>query len=410
MRLCRHCTHENADHLAFCSQCGRKLAKTDAALAAFRRPSGGGDGAAYSRTVLATPGPASTTGRATVVGGRNLSGRLSGVAGGPASPARPRSRVRWLGESVGYIYVYLRGKLDAGERRRRLVEERSGAEALLAGALNELGQIVLRDGVQHAELTGLLEAIGRAHARREAAAVDTATSESLQQMEVARHGNQQAASEAEWSAADNASRESEQILRAATADRRTAGTRLERVKDERARIERDAMVTTGDARAAQLAHDAAGLAAEQRALEGNIERLDAQLADLREKAGTLRDAAAAAKAKLDQVVAGRRQAASAMAASIAGRLRDRGDAEREITDLTAQIGRVTSDIRPPHATLLSSYQNIDRLTETIGDRTAQLEAIEQARGHYDHRKLVAGVGLVTFMLVGTAAALWAVLR
>ena len=409
MRLCRHCTHENADHLAFCSQCGRKLAKTDGALAAYRRPSGGGDGAAYSRTVLATPGPASTTGRATVVGGRNLSGRLSGVADGPAS-LRPRSRVRWLGESVGYIYVYLRGKLDAGERRRRLVEERTGAEALLAGALNELGQIVLREGVQHAELTGLLEAIGRAHARREAAAVDTATSESLQQMEVARHGNQQAAAEAEWSAADNASRESEQILRAATADRRTAGARLERVKDERARIERDAMTTTGDARAAQLAHDAAGLAAEQRALEGNIERLDAQLADLREKAGALRDAAATAKAKLDQVVAGRRQAASAMAASIAGRLRDRGDAEREIADLTAQIGRVTADIRTPHATLLSSYQNIDRLTETIGDRTAQLEAIEQARGHYDHRKLVAGVGLVTFMLVGTAAALWAVLR
>ena len=359
--------------------------------------------------MLATPGPASTTGRATVVGGRNLSGRL-GAAGGPASPTRPRSRVRWLGESIGYIYVYLRGKLDAGERRRRLVEERTGAEALLAGALNELGQIVLREGVQHAELTGLLEAIGRAHARRESAAADTATSESLQQMEVARHGNQQAAAEGEWSAADNASRESEQILRAATADRRTAGTRLERVKDERARIERDAMATTGDARAAQLAHDAAGLAAEQRALEENVERLDAQLADLREKAGTLRDAAATAKAKLDQVVAGRRQAASAMAASIAGRLRDRGDAEREIADLTAQIGRVTADIRAPHATLLSSYQNIDRLTETIGDRTAQLEAIEQARGHYDHRKLVAGVGLVTFMLVGTAAALWAVLR
>jgi hypothetical protein len=415
MRLCLHCTHENADHLAFCSQCGRRLAKTDSALAAFRRPSGAGDAAAYSRTVLATPGPASITGRGTVAGGRNHSGRQLGqhgqhaIAGVPALP-RPRSRVRWLGESIGYIYVYLRSKLDAGERRRRLIEERTGAETFLAGALNELGQIVLREGVQDAELTGLLEAIGRAHARREAAAADTATSESLQQMEVARHGSQQAAAEAEWSAADNASRESEQILRAATADRRTAGTRLERVKDERARIERDALTTTGDARSAQLAHDATGLSDEQRALEKNIERLDVQLADLRAKAGALRDAAAAAKAKLDQVVAGSRQAASAMAASIAGRARDRVDAEREITDLTAQIGRVAADIRPPHAALLSGYQNIDRLMETIGDRTAQLEAIEQARSHYDHRKLVAGVGLLTCMLVGTAAALWAVLR
>jgi hypothetical protein len=424
MRSCRHCAHENADHLAFCSQCGRKLAKTEggsggsaglggfgglAQVAATRRPITAGDGTAYSRTVMATPGPALLTGRATVAAGRNLSGRLSEMAAAEA-PAAPRSRVRWLGESIGYIYVYLRGKLDAGERRRRLLEERSGAEALLAGALNELGQIVLREGVQHAELTGLLEAIGRAHARREAAAADTVSSESLQQTEVARLGNQQAAAEAEWTAADNASRESDQILRAATADRRTAGTRLARVRDERGRIQRDTLTTTGDARSAQLAHDDAGLATEQRALEEQVERLDAQLADLREKDGALRDAAAAAKLKLDAIVAGRRQAASAMAASIAGRLRDRADAEREITDLTAQIGRVTADIRPPHAILLSGYQNIDRLAETIGDRTAQLAAIEQARGHYDHRKLVAGVGLLTCMLVGIGAALWAVLR
>ena len=95
-----------------------------------------------------------------------------------------------------------------------------------------------------------------------------------------------------------------------------------------------------------------------------------------------------------------------MAASIAGRLRDRVDAEREISDLTAQIGRVTADVRPPHAALLSAYQNIDRLTETIGDRSAHLAAIEQARSHYDHRKLLAGLGLVTCMLVVISAALW----
>ena len=80
-------------------------------------------------------------------------------------------------------------------------------------------------------------------------------------------------------------------------------------------------------------------------------------------------------------------------------MRDRADAEREIADLTAQIGRVAAEVRPPHAALLSAYQNIDRLTETIGDRSAQLAAIEQARSHYDHRKLLAGVGLVTCMLV-----------
>jgi chromosome segregation ATPase len=317
-----------------------------------------------------------------------------------------------MGESVGYIYVFLRSKLDAGERRRRLLEERTGAEALLAGALNELGQIVMREGVQHAELTGLLEAIGRAHARREAAAADATSSESLQQAEATRLGNQQEAAQAEWAAADNASREAEQILRAATADRRTAGTRLAKVQGDRARIDRE-MSESGpvaDARMAALAHDIAGLAAEERGLEETVERLDQQLADLRDRSNVLRDAAAAAKSKLEQTVATRRQAASAMAASIAGRMRDRVDAEREISDLTAQIGRVAADVRPPHATLLSAFQNIDRLSETIGDRSAQLAAIEQARGHYDYRKLLAGVGLVTCMLVAISAALWKLLK
>ena len=51
-----------------------------------------------------------------------------------------------------------------------------------------------------------------------------------------------------------------------------------------------------------------------------------------------------------------------------------------IEELTAQLGRVAFEVRPPHArTLLSGYQNIDRLADTLADRTAQLtEAIEQA--------------------------------
>ena len=115
MRSCHHCAHENADHLAFCSQCGRKLPRTDGGLTAERLAS---DPTGYSRTIMATPYPVSTTGRATVSGARLLSDRnlaaLSSSGLEAASPAAPPSRVRWLGESVGYIYVYLRGKLDAG--------------------------------------------------------------------------------------------------------------------------------------------------------------------------------------------------------------------------------------------------------------------------------------------------------
>lgn len=414
MRPCRHCAHESADHLSFCSRCGRRFATATTGLRAVAALGQRGldrayGATAFSRTLVATPGR--TTGRPTVASGARLVGSAMGPTTDFGNRAAPRSRLRWAASSIGYIYVFLRDKLDAGERRRRLVAERQGAEALLSGALNELATIVLREGVQHADLTGLLEAIGRAHARRESAAADMAASATLQQAEATRLGAQEAAAEAEWTASDRASRDADEILRATAADRNTAGARLTRLKDERARIARERANPAGsEARAAQLAHEALGLSDEQRALEEQIERLDRQLADLRDSSAAARATAATAKAKLEQAVASRREAASAMAASIAGHQRDRADAEREAAELTDQLGRAANELRPPHGVLLSAYQNIDRLDDTIADRSAQIAAIEQSQAHYDQRKLLTGVGLLTSMLIATAAALWAALR
>lgn len=401
MRACRHCSHANADHLSFCSQCGRWLGAPTGKLAAVGgAPDSNGRiraPAAYMRTMVATPRPGGmSTGPATVA--------LRGTAKSPTG-------IRWAGDAIGYIYVYLRDKLDAGERRRRLVDERAGAEALLTGAVTELATSILREGIQHPDFTGLLEAIGRAHARREAAAADLTAADTLQTAEAARLTSQEEAAEAEWRASDRASRDADEILRGAADDRGTAGARLARVKEERARMARE-MAGGGltEARAAQLAHEAVGLADEQRALEELTERLDRQLADLRDSSITLRTAAAASKAKLEQAVAARRAAAAAMAASIAGRQRDRALAEREAAELTEQLGRAAAEIRAPHGALLSTYQTIDRLTATIADRSAQIALIEQMQAHYDQRKLLTGVGLLTSLLGATAAAIWAVLR
>jgi hypothetical protein len=419
MRPCRHCAHQNADHLSFCAQCGHRFATTVGLSAVGSVGPRGLDRAyataAFSRTLVATPRGAGGTGRATVAMPGAITGAGRGNGRAPSGPtARPASRsgLRWAAGSIGYIYIFLRDKLDAGARRRRLSEERVGAEALLSGALNELALVVLREGVQHADLTGLLEAIGRAHARRESAAADMAASGTLQQAEAARLGAQEAAAEAEWTASDRASRDADEILRATAADRNSASARLSRLREERSRIAREKTNNDagGDARAAQLAHEALGLADEQRALDERIERLDRQLADLRDSSASSRATAALAKAKLEQAVASRRDAASAMAASIAGRQRDRADAEREAADLTDQLGRATNDLRPPHGVLLSAYQNIDRLNETIADRSAQIAAIEQTQAHYDQRKLLTGVGLLTSALIATAAALWAAFK
>ncbi|HXU65180.1 MAG TPA: hypothetical protein VN962_25950 [Polyangia bacterium] len=389
--------------MSFCSQCGRWLGASTVALAGS--PTGGGldrvrAPAAFMRTMVATPRPGSLTGSATVA-----------VRRGMATPANGRSPtgIRWAGDAIGYIYVYLRDKLDAGERRRRLIDERAGAEALFTGAVTELASKILREGIQHPDFTGLLEAIGRAHARREAAVADLDAADNLQTNEAARLTAQEEAAQAEWRASDKASRDAEEILRGAADDRGSAGVRLSRIRDERARLARE-MAGANEARAAQLAHETVALGEEQRALEELTDRLDRQLADLRDSANALRAGTAGAKAKLDQAVAARRAAASAMAASIAGRQRDRALAEREAAELTEQLGRAAAEIRPPHGALLSTYQTIDRLTATIADRSGQIAAIEQMQAHYDQRKLITGVSLLTSLLGATAAALWAVLR
>ena len=408
MRTCKHCAHDSADHLAFCSACGHWLGAPTSGMSAFGMNGNGSDRvrgtAAFSRTLMAAPRGA-VTGPSTVA----LRGAATTTTERTVAE-RPKKGLHWAGDAIGYIYVYLRDKVDAGARRRHLTEERAGAEALLSGAINDLALNVLRDGVQHADFTGLLEAIGRAHARREAAAADVEAADMLQQNEATRLGALVEAAEGEWTASDRTSRDADEILRGASADRDTAGARLARVKDERGRLTREMGDNDTNARAAQLAHDAVGLADEQRALEELTEKLDRQLADLRDNSAALRTAAAAAKAKLEAATAARRDAASAMTASVAGRQRDRIAAEKEAAELTEQLGRAAAEIRPPHGALLSAYQNIDRLTDTIADRGAQIAAIEQMQAHYDQRKLLTGVGLLTSMLIATAAALWAALR
>ncbi len=172
MRACRHCSHANADHLSFCCQCGRWLgAPTGKLVAAGGIPDRVRAPVAYSRTMAATPRPLGLTGRLT--GPATVALTSSSRGGGGAPSKSSPTGIRWAGDAIGYIYVYLRDKLDAGERRRRLVDERAGAEALLTGAVTELGTTILREGIQHPDLTGLLEAIGRAHARREAAVADS---------------------------------------------------------------------------------------------------------------------------------------------------------------------------------------------------------------------------------------------
>ena len=324
------------------------------------------------------------------------------------------SVVAWIAESIGYIYIYLRGQLDAGERRRRLVNERDGSQRLLAGAIKELGTAILREGLHTPDLTGLLEAIGRAEARREAALADIAASERLQAAEDARLGAQETALEAEWRACDAARVEADERLRPVTVESQEVATRLGRVRDRLASHERDAETAAsspdGKARAAHLRHEAAALASELAALQAQATRLEGELRGLRDRSVSLRAAAGEARSRLDTAVTARRHAAGEMGAGIAGHSRDRSEAEREVAELTEQLGRAAAQSRPAAAELRPLYQRIDRLKETIAERSTAIATLDQSLAHYDQRKLLTGVGLVTSLIVVAVGVLWVVLR
>jgi len=420
MRACRYCSHQNADHLGYCSQCGRRMAPVTGPVGASamgHAPGaiGNGSGAigavsvtgAMSQTVLA-PLP---TGSSRPIGPRTP--RPSGPTGG-AEALAGTSRIGWLAGSIAYIYVYLREKLDAGALRRRLAEERDGAERLLGGAIKQLGATILAQGIQHPDLTSLLEAIGRAEARREAAAADIVASEKLLTAEEGRLGAEELVLEADWNACDKANRNHEELTRGVSRENQESASRLARARDARARVERDAELAEaspdGKQKAAHLRHEAAGMKSDEQALEAQVARLDAQLVEMREQSSSLRAAAQAARAKLEAAVATRRSAGSAMKASIAGHTRERADAEREMVELTEQLGRVGAQSRSPVAALAPLYQSIDRLDETVTDRERQIAAIDQAQAQYDHRKLITGVGLLTGLFALTAGVLWVVLR
>jgi chromosome segregation ATPase len=283
-----------------------------------------------------------------------------------------------------YVFTHVRSRLDADTRRRRLAEEREGAARLVSGALSELGQAILAEGVNSPELTGLLEAVGRAQAQRETAQAEIGSTEIFRASEEARLGTLEATLGAELDACERGVEEAERALR--------------QIDDARRKLSPAASPgAPGEARpggAGSAGGPSANPPADTRRL-----RLDQQYDGTRERAAALRAAGLAARAKLDQATAARRQAMAALNASITGHARERTEAEHRIEELQNQIGRVGWQLRIPHPRLMARYQRIDRHQQTITDRDRQIATVAKLAGRYDRRKLGLGIGLLAGIVV-----------
>jgi hypothetical protein len=392
MRVCSRCGYASADHLSYCVQCGRRFASS---------PEGREPAAITARSATPFAVTLALSGedaRVTADAPGHIAGQDPGSVPGRSSeqggtyddprddrqdPKNRGNALRAAVESMRYVFTHLRGRVDAGARRRRLADEREGAVRLASGALVDLGQSVLTEGINSPELNGLLEAVGAAEAQRENAVGEMAAAEAFRAAEDARLGQIEKVALAEVEACEGGIQETERMLRQIDADRaRLQATASPGALDPTARL----------------------------AFETRRAGVEQQSDQFRERAAALRAAVMAARTKVDHAVAARRQASAALNASIAGHGRQRTEAEGRILELTTQIGRVAWRARLPDARLLPRYERIDRHNQMLEDRDRQIATVHRMVGRYDRRKLATGVGLLMGIVAAGLTTLWVLLR
>jgi hypothetical protein len=379
MRSCGSCGHVNADHLAYCFGCGRRL-----------RPIGEGPLAGRPEeavTIADLPAGAAAAGLAATIALQTLGPK----EGGPSDGQGRRHPVSRAYQATRYVFTTIRGRMDAEERRRHLVAETEGARRMAEGTLVEIGQTVLAQGITHPELQILIESVTKQRARRDTVTSDLAAAEKFQASEDLRLGLLESAAENEWKSCADAARGAELALGRNEAEKREAREAL--AKHHAARIAGGPPPT-----------------ADRAMLDQRLAALDVQYRALRERAAALRASTLAAKTRLEQATANRRQAAAAVSASVTGHARERADLDADIRTLTTRIGLGALEHRVPSPFLTAAYERFDRLQATTRGHQTELSRIERSKGGIDRPRFAAGVGLILGVLGACGAGLWALLR
>jgi len=379
MTVCPGCRHPNAEHLAYCSECGRRV----------RPPAAGVDDAARATPAptLPTPLPGRTSAELAATVALN-----SPAVGGPSSPsaATPEpapGAIPSALRAVHYVFSTIRGRLDADERRRQLTAERDNALRLSEGTLTEVGQTVLAQNIASPRLDELRWTAQRLANRRAVILADLAATEKFQAAEDLRLGLLEATVETEWKTSDASVRDAEAALKKNEADRRE-------VKDALSRYD--------------TAHSA-GVAPsppERRELDQRRVQLDEQHRSLRERAAALSASLSALQARMDQATVARKQARAAVAANLTGRQRERAENENDLRNVTARIGAQAIDSRLPSPHLQGAYQRFDGLADTVRATDAELARLENLRGGLDRRKFAVGVAIIVVIPTAVIVALW----
>ena len=405
MRACGRCGHSNADHLSFCFSCGRRLENVR-----WGSPEGAGADSASAADVGGPSNAAGMTG--SMIDGEQVTVTVTDAApsayaltmlvhnrrqrapeggsgahgGGAARIGLSTHRHAW--EALRYVFVYLRGRLDAEARRRQLIAQRDDAHRMLESAVLGLGEVIAAEGDTPPEFAELVQTIGVARDRRDTAIRELGITEKLQVSDDLRLGIEQSRAETEWRACDTRAAELDRLLRALEQERREVDEQL------RAMNAASSVAESG----------AEGSHTRRAALHAEAALVDERHSALRERAAALRASGIAARAKFDRATSARRQAALDLTARMSAHTRDRLEAEASIHELTLQIGREAARLRLDRPSLSPGYAHLARLEAMIEERDGQLVGLKDAAGGYDARKLAIGIGVlasVAAALVGT---------
>ncbi len=387
MPACGRCGHDNADHLRFCCSCGRRLRGSDGPIS----PSGGQQTRApeslRDRSPIAGIQGISTGFAPTIVLSGATPGSLDGepTVGGRGSGSRfPVSLIATAWDALRYVFVYIRGRVDAEGRKRDWIQEREGAHRLVEGVLFGLGQSVIAEGLTDPQVAHLIQAVGKALARRDVASADLAAAEKLRVSDDLRLGIEESNAQHDWRACDAGAAELDILLR--------------KIEDERHDVDAEIHRLRPPTQAPNDLGRDFGRDLDRETLEQKRALLEQQYASMRERAAALRATTIAARAKLDQTIAARRQAAAAMTAGLTAHAGDRGAADQQIRQLTGQIGRAAAQARLPLTGLLPGYAHVARLDAIIAERDRLIAGAQGTLSRADRRKLALGTGILLIVL------------
>ncbi len=323
----------------------------------------------------------------------------------PSAPTAAETLPTAIATAVPYVFELVAARRKLRTQRARLVDLQANDEPLLTAAFADLGAAVRKADLHHPALDPVLTLIAASDHRKSSAVSASGEATRQHEIEDRRLATEEAAFLADWQPADQRAAELEGVRDDTLGECKGTTAALARLQETRQRFEAEAVereagaasrpaLAEGRAFAAGLRRQVAALAPAESDLKEETSALDERIIELRARAEAQRTEATAKRVRLDGAIAARRQVATDLQTSLASQAREQAEAEREIHELTQQLGQVAARARPFSPALQDAFLRLDNLQDTNQARRNDLDQLDATLASYDKRKFRIGVAML----------------